>query len=259
MVWANSPWGASYDDLRALRDRAARRRALGRRRRAHAVLLRGRARAQARVRRRVAAAAGGRRRAGRRRGLRGGRAGADLPDRQRGCTRTAPGRLGDPGGHRHRVRAGRAGGGRVEPADGAAGVPAHPRGRRRPGRDRDHRRLLHLDACTCWPLGLAALGAFAAWAVLQRLRVRTPLVYLPLAVAAWWLRARERHPRDHRRRGPRPADPGPARRGRVGQPGRAARAPAVTAVVGGRRTVLRADVSRGRGDRRAATWSATRS
>jgi Na+:H+ antiporter, NhaA family len=40
---------------------------------------------------------------------------------------------------------------------------------------------LHLPA-----LGLAAV-ACVAWAVLQHLRVRTPLVYLPLAVAAWWL------------------------------------------------------------------------
>jgi NhaA family Na+:H+ antiporter len=31
-----------------------------------------------------------------------------------------------------------------------------------------------------------ALVAFVAWAVLQRLRVRSPLVYVPLAVAAWW-------------------------------------------------------------------------
>jgi NhaA family Na+:H+ antiporter len=39
---------------------------------------------------------------------------------------------------------------------------------------------LHLAA-----LGLAVL-AMGAWAVLQHLRVRTPLVYLPLAVLAWW-------------------------------------------------------------------------
>ena len=31
-----------------------------------------------------------------------------------------------------------------------------------------------------------ALVAFAAWAALQRLRVSSPLVYVPLAVAAWW-------------------------------------------------------------------------
>jgi NhaA family Na+:H+ antiporter len=31
-----------------------------------------------------------------------------------------------------------------------------------------------------------ALVAFAAWAVLQRLRVSSPLCYVPLAVAAWW-------------------------------------------------------------------------
>lgn len=35
------------------------------------------------------------------------------------------------------------------------------------------------------PLGLAGL-AFVGWAVLQHRRVRTPWVYVPLAVAAWW-------------------------------------------------------------------------
>ena len=34
-------------------------------------------------------------------------------------------------------------------------------------------------------LGAAAV-VFVAWAMLQRLRVRTPLVYVPLAVVAWW-------------------------------------------------------------------------
>jgi Na+:H+ antiporter, NhaA family len=40
---------------------------------------------------------------------------------------------------------------------------------------------LHLTA-----LALAVVGC-AAWAVLQHFRVRTPLVYVPLAVATWWL------------------------------------------------------------------------
>ncbi|MCW2787040.1 MAG: Na+/H+ antiporter NhaA [Marmoricola sp.] len=34
---------------------------------------------------------------------------------------------------------------------------------------------------------LGAIGVFIAYGVLQRLRVRTALVYLPLAVGAWWL------------------------------------------------------------------------
>jgi Na+:H+ antiporter, NhaA family len=34
---------------------------------------------------------------------------------------------------------------------------------------------------------LGALVVFAVWAVLQRQRVSSPWVYLPLAVAAWWL------------------------------------------------------------------------
>ena len=36
------------------------------------------------------------------------------------------------------------------------------------------------------PALVLALVAFAAWAVLQGRRVRTPFVYVPLAVAAWW-------------------------------------------------------------------------
>ncbi|MGH3336486.1 MAG: Na+/H+ antiporter NhaA [Nocardioides sp.] len=40
---------------------------------------------------------------------------------------------------------------------------------------------LHLSA-----LVLAAVGC-AVWAILQHFRVRTPLVYVPLAVATWWL------------------------------------------------------------------------
>ena len=34
---------------------------------------------------------------------------------------------------------------------------------------------------------LGALAVFAVWAVLQRKRVGSPWIYLPLAVAAWWL------------------------------------------------------------------------
>jgi Na+:H+ antiporter, NhaA family len=40
---------------------------------------------------------------------------------------------------------------------------------------------LHLTS-----LALAVVGC-AAWAVLQHFRVRTPLVYVPLAVATWWM------------------------------------------------------------------------
>jgi NhaA family Na+:H+ antiporter len=40
---------------------------------------------------------------------------------------------------------------------------------------------------TLHPLPLAIAGAaFVAWAVLQRRRVTTPFVYLPLALVAWW-------------------------------------------------------------------------
>ena len=55
---------------------------------------------------------------------------------QRGRAVRRARRLGDPGRDRHRVRARGAGRRRVAPAAGAAGVPADPGGRRRPGGDR---------------------------------------------------------------------------------------------------------------------------
>ena len=41
------------------------------------------------------------------------------------------------------------------------------------------------DSVAVWWLALA-LVSFAAWWLLQRRRVRTPLVYLPLAATSWW-------------------------------------------------------------------------
>ena len=45
--------------------------------------------------------------------------------------------------------------------------------------------VFYTESLELLPL-LLAVACFVAWAVLQRLRVITPLVYLPLAVAAWW-------------------------------------------------------------------------
>jgi NhaA family Na+:H+ antiporter len=42
------------------------------------------------------------------------------------------------------------------------------------------------DTLSLLPLGLA-VAAMIVWGLLQRFRVRTPLLYLPLAVATWWL------------------------------------------------------------------------
>ena len=99
------PWDASYQSFVSFAARAARPRALGRRRRPDPVLLRGRARAEAGVRGRVATAAGRRGRAGGRGAVRGRRTGAALPRGQRGRADRAARRLGDPRGDRHRVRA----------------------------------------------------------------------------------------------------------------------------------------------------------
>ena len=166
VLWANSPWAAAYVDLRHLRGRPARPRALGGRRRADAVLLRGRPGAQARARGRLAAAAGGRGGA-----RRGGGCGVAVPAliylAVNGGDGGQPRGLGDAGGHRHRLRAGRAGGRGLEPADGAAGVPAHPGRGRRPDRDRDHRGVLHRLAAPrlaarASPARVRGLGAAAA-------------------------------------------------------------------------------------------------
>ena len=83
VVWANSPLSDGVRRLPAVPARPAGHGALGGRRCADALLLRGGAGAQARVRGRVAAQAGRRGRPGRRRGLRSRRTGADLLRHQR--------------------------------------------------------------------------------------------------------------------------------------------------------------------------------
>jgi NhaA family Na+:H+ antiporter len=45
--------------------------------------------------------------------------------------------------------------------------------------------VVYTESLALLPL-LLAIACFVAWAVLQRLRIRTPLIYLPLAVVAWW-------------------------------------------------------------------------
>ena len=148
LVWANSPWSGSYTALRdaVLRARLAppapHRRAVGRRRAARGLLLPHRARAQARVRGGRPALAVDRDRAGRRRRGRRPRTCPDLPRPQRRRSRRA--RLGDPGGHGHRVRPRRAGDHLVAPPCGAAHVPAHAGGGRRPHRDPRHRGRVHV-------------------------------------------------------------------------------------------------------------------
>jgi NhaA family Na+:H+ antiporter len=46
--------------------------------------------------------------------------------------------------------------------------------------------VFYTETLSLVPLGLA-VTAMVVWAVLQRLRVRSPLLYVPLAVGAWWL------------------------------------------------------------------------
>ena len=124
--------------------------------------------------------------------------GADL---RRGQPRPAAGprRLGDPDRHRHRLRPGRARRDRHPPADGAAHVPAHPRGGRRPARDHHHRGLLHRATCTALPLLLAA---GAAGAVRRARPAPGPLLVAAAAAGRGDLGAGARVRRArHRRRG----------------------------------------------------------
>ena len=167
-----------------------------------------------------------------------------------------PGGLGDPGRDRHRLRAGGAGRGRLQPADGAAGLPADPRGRRRPGGHRDHRRLLHRRRCTssrCWArvVGLRRLGAAPATAGSARrgstCRSRS---------SAWWLVHESGVHATIAGMVARSADPGPPR------PRRVERSPAERLEhllspisSGGGRPVLRAAVGRRRARRRAPACS----
>ena len=85
-----------------------------------------------------------------------------------------------------------------------------------------------------------ALAAMVAWTLLQRARVSTPLIYVPLALLRLVGGARVRCARHDRRCRAGPPDPGPARPRRGHQPGRAPRARAVAGVLGVRGAVLRA-------------------
>ena len=170
--------------------------------------------------------------------------------------RRPPGGLGDPGRDRHRLRPGGAGRRRLEPADRVARLPADPRRRRRPGRHRDHRGLLHrVAAPRCagrrrrrrWPPGACC-----------RPRVQTLLVLRAARPPRLVDGPRVRHPRHDRRRRPGAADPRPPRPGRGAQPGRAARARAVAGLGQPRRAVLRPDVGRGGDLRWRRRWSAIR-
>ena len=67
-----------------------------------------------------------------------------------------PARLGDPVGDRHRLRPRRPRGDQHPPAHRAAHLPAHPRRRRRPAGDHDHRDLLHRGALGRLPRAGAA-------------------------------------------------------------------------------------------------------
>ena len=159
--------------------------ALGRRRAARRLLLRRRHRAQARA---------GRRRAARPQGRRAARVaalcGMAVPALVYVAVNVIGGGslagLGRPDRHRHRLRARRPRRHRHLPARRAARLPAHPRRRRRPLRDPDHRDLLHHATSTSLALGGAVAGLAVFWLLLRK-GVRGWYVYVPLALVIWAL------------------------------------------------------------------------
>ena len=146
---ANSPLAAAYDRVPAHQRRPLLRRsrvravgaALGRRRADGALLLRRRARDQARGHRRRAVDAARRPAADRRGARRHAGAGRHLPGAERRGRRR--GRVGRPDGDRHRVRARRARAARPARPERPEGLPDGARDRRRHRGDPRHRDLLH--------------------------------------------------------------------------------------------------------------------
>ena len=141
--------------------------------------------------------------------------------------RWAAARLGDPDGDRHRVRAGGPGGDQHPPAGRAAHVPAHARGRRRPAGDHRDRGVLHRRPGPrlprCWRLlPIAVLRGSSSSAGCS-----AAYLLLPLAAGRVGAGARVRRARDRGRRaaGVHRAGPAPRRPDRRARAGRAPRAP----------------------------------
>ena len=209
LIFANTPWREAYATPARHRRRRrvgsppAQPRALVGRRPARHLLLRRRAGAQAGVPRGRPAHPGQGRRAGRCRRGWSHRAGPGLPRRRDLARRRGgcPARVGDPHRHRHRVRARGARRHRQPPAVRDALLPPDPRGRRRPHRHHDHRRLLHLR-----PRGRAAAARpRAARAVRGSHPAPDHLLVAPAAPGVRDVdpRARVRRPRHGRRCAPR--------------------------------------------------------
>ena len=207
LLWANLALASAYrGGCVHLQLGPARPGALGRRRPAGDLLLRRRARAQARAGRRVAVAS-------RPRPL--------VPVVAAVCGMVVPAVIYVVGQPRRADRpASGLGASRWRPtspspwpswrssapaADRAAGLPAHPGHRRRPRRDPViaivlHPRLLELlwflGALASRPVGAAAAARICGW-----------YLYLPAGCALLVVHVQERHPRHRRRRAARSADP----------------------------------------------------
>ncbi len=224
VVWANSPWDASYQSMVGWQLGPLDLEHWGADGALTLFFFVAGPRAEAGVRGRVATASRGCGRAGGRGPMRGRRTGGALPRGQRDRAGRAPGRLGDPRGDRHRLRARGPGRGGLAPAGGPACVPADAGGRRRPGRDRDHRGgVLRRGApgrSRRRPRARGRLGGPAA-AARPRLAPLSGHRRGRLVV-----HARERGACDHRGRAPGPAQPGTSRRRRGALTGRADGAPA---------------------------------
>ena len=134
------------------------------------------------------------------------RAGADLPGGEPAApTTSAAGPCLLPRTSRSPSRSSRSS---VGAAAAAARLPADPRGRRRPDRDRGDRGVLHLERSACTGLLVPWRRVCGVRRPAAASRPQQPVSTCPLAVDRVGRDVRERGARDHRRRGARPADPG---------------------------------------------------
>ena len=149
-----------------------------------------------------------------------------VPGRQRA-------RVGGPDGDGHRVRGLGPRDRRPQPAERAARLPAHARGRRRPARDHRHRRGLHRVRLRALARRRARRRSSCSRSLIRRGWVSGWLL-VPLGLVAWAAVHASGRPRDHRRCRPRARRPGDAGGHPAGAPARPPAAGVARGAVGAR-------------------------